>query len=665
MILHFLLALVISPQDATFQSYRAHIAAAEAALRAGDARRAKAWLEQAPPAHRGWEWQHLQAECDHSSAGFNAGAEVTRMAASPDGVLLATGGPDGVIRLWDARSFAPRGELKGHTAALAGLAFGTGGKVLVSTGRDNAIRLWDLAAGQELAKLGEHPTTPYACALSPDGTRAVSVGWRMHPEKKHPVGLVRVWDVARRALLHDLDATTHPISCVAFAADGRTAYLGCWEYQILELDVATGRVVRELHPAKSEAYKAVDALQLDPVRNRLYAACKDKLVRAYDLASGRQVLEFPHRGMVGSVGLAGGGDWLVSSGQDGAVRVFRAEDGREAARLLGHGQPVTAAALAADGLRAFSADREGRILVWDLRRPESYAPGFAVDGAWSCVFSPDGRRLATGTNAKVIQVRDAASLAVTATTQPFGSLAVDTAWSPDGARLAGGSNDGTFRVFEAQSGQEVWRAQGKGQMRAAAWSGDGRWVASGAGGTGYLWDAATGAARVQHTMGPGTLAVAFAPDSSWVAFAAGREIHLLDLPGGVLRRKIAGLAGDALDLAASPDGRSLAVGQASGGVELYDVAEGLRRWSSRTDGAQWGVAFHPDGHRLASTGYDFAVHLWDPARGEEVFAVRDLPFEGFDVQFSPDGHRLAFLSGSGQARLLDRRPGRQRPIPGP
>lgn len=667
MILPILCTLLLGQVDPSFQSYRAHIAAAGAALRDGDARRAKDWLEQAPAVHRGWEWQHLQAECDHARAAFQTGSEVTRMAASPDGALLATGGPDGVIRLWDARSLAPKGELKGHTAALAGLAFSADGRRLVSTGRDNAIRLWDVVGRAELGRLGEHPTTPYACVLSPDGTRAVSVGWRMHPEKKHPVGLVRIWDVASRTLLHDLDATTHPISCIAFAADGRTAYLGCWEYQVLELQVASGRLLREFHPPKSEAYKAVDALQLDPLRGRLYAACKDKVVRAFDLASGQQVQEFAHHGQVGSVALAGAGQWLVTSGQDGAVRVFRAEDGSEVARLLGHGQPVSAAAVAADGRRAFSADREGRILAWDLDRPEAYAPGFKVEGAWSCVFSPDGERLAIGTNQKVIQVRDAGSLEVTATSQPFGSLVVDAAWSPDGARFAGGSNDGTFRVFEAASGKEVWKAQGKGQMRAAAWSRDGRWVASGAGGSGIanVWHADTGKALVEHPMTAGTLATAFSPDSKWLAFAAGREIHLLDLPAGTLRRRITGLSGDALDLAVSPDSLTLAVGVSGGAVDLFQASDGARRWTARADGAQWGVAFHPDGRRLVSTGYDFAVHLWDAASGDEVFALRDLPVQGFDVQFSPDGHRLAFLGGSGRAWIIDRRPWRQRGAPKP
>ena len=44
------------------------------------------------------------------------------------------------------------------------------------------------------------------------------------------------------------------------------------------------------------------------------------------------------------------------------------------------------------------------------------------------------------------------------------------------------------------------------------------------------------------------------------------------------------------------------------------------------------MSFSPDGGRLASTGYDFAMHLWDPGTGLEVFSVRDLPTEGFDVR---------------------------------
>ncbi len=648
--------------DAAFQSYRAHIAAAHEALRAGDVGRARAWLEQAPKAHRGWEWAHLQAETDLSDGVVQAGpAAISKMELSPDGRLLASAGGDGIIRLWEAGTLAPKGELKGHMAAASAVAFAPDGRLLVSAGRDNALRLWDPDQGKALGKLGDHPTSPYACAFTPDGRRVVSVGWRMHPEKGHPVGLIRVWDVATRSLLHSLDHTTHPISSLALSPDGRTAYLGCWEAFVAVLDLETFKITAELRPKPTPAYKAVDFVALDPKGGRLLTACKDKTAKLYDLVSGEHTLDLGHAGHVTSARFTPDGAHIITAGQDGAVRLFT-RSGEEVVRLLGQGAAITALAVAADGRRAWSADGWGRLRSWDLSTPKAYAPTFTMAGAWSCVFSPDGTRIASGTNAKVIQIRDARTLALTATSAPFGSLAVDVAWAPDGSRLAGGSNDGSFRVFEAATGRQIWSAPGQGQVRGAAWSPDGCFVAAGAGGSGLasVWEAATGRELCRVPMAKGTLSAAFHPKGEWVAFASGPEIRLVEPSTGRLVRAIPGAASGILDLAVSPDGAWIAVGGTGGHVEVFAAMDGRKAWSVKTDGAQWGVDFSPDGRRLATTGYDFALHLWEPASGLEVFALRDLPQEGFDVRFSPDGHRLAFMGGAGQVRILDRRPWRER-----
>jgi WD40 repeat protein len=70
----------------------------------------------------------------------------------------------------------------------------------------------------------------------------------------------------------------------------------------------------------------------------------------------------------------------------------------------------------------------------------------------------------------------------------------------------------------------------------------------------------------------------------------------------------------------------------------------------------YGVAFHPDGTRLATAGRDQAILLWDLARGEEVARLPGHTSYVWSLAFSPDGATLASGSGDFTVRLWDTAP---------
>lgn len=82
--------------------------------------------------------------------GHAAGVTALAFSPAPDGAeaaLLASGGADGVVILWDVGSAGPLAVLEGHQGALRGLAFSLDGSRLASGDAEGAVRLWGLPPG--------------------------------------------------------------------------------------------------------------------------------------------------------------------------------------------------------------------------------------------------------------------------------------------------------------------------------------------------------------------------------------------------------------------------------------------------------------------------------------------------------------------------------------
>jgi WD40 repeat protein len=274
----------------------------------------------------------------------------------------------------------------------------------------------------------------------------------------------------------------------------------------------------------------------------------------------------------------------------------------------------------------------------------------------SVAFSPDGKRLVSGSWDKTVKLWDTATGTELLTLKGHSRGVCSVAFSPDGKRLASGSDNGFIKLWDAAGGKELLTLKGhSGRVHSVAFSPDGKRLASGGWDkTIKLWDTTTGTELLTlkgHSKG--VRPIAFSPDGKRLASGSwDKTIKLWDTTTGKELLTLKGHSQWVNSFAFSPDGKRLASGRDDKTVRLWDTITGKEVLTLKGHSElALSVAFSPDGKRLASGSK--TIKFWDTAGGKELVTLKGHSSAVNSVAFSPDGKRLASGSNDKTVKIWD------------
>lgn len=220
---------------------------------------------------------------------------------------LVTGSSDGTAIVYSVRSgYRPVRRLRQHTAAVLDLAFDH--KHIVTCSKDATICVWDRETGTLLRQLRGHGGPVNAVQMRGNTLVSCSGDFR-----------VKLWTVDTGRQVREFIGHSKGLACSQFSEDGRYVASAGNDRVIRIWDANTGECVREIRAAHDNL---VRSLHVDSVSGRLVSGSYDTDVKVWDMATGRQLLDFPH--WHSSWILSAKSDYrrIVSTGQDAKILVM-------------------------------------------------------------------------------------------------------------------------------------------------------------------------------------------------------------------------------------------------------------------------------------------------------------------------------------------------------
>jgi WD40 repeat protein len=405
---------------------------------------------------------------------------------------------------------------------------------------------------------------------------------------------------------------------------------------------------------------SVTGCAISPTGDYVVSTSEDGTLKVWDASTGQQRLTLRgHIGPVTGCAINSTGDVIVSASRDNTLKVWDAHTGEERLTLGGHTGPVNGCAVSPIGDVIVSASSDKTLKVWDMHTgTQRLTLQGHIRPVLSCAINPAGDMIVSAAAEHTLKVWDAHTGEERLTLRGHGGYVWSCTVSPVGDVIVSASDDGGLKVWDAHSGEERLTLQDEtGPVQGCAVSPEGDIIVSAScSGTLKVWDAHTGEERLNlqgHT-GPVNGCAVSSLSGMIVSASWDRTLKLWDIYMKEVRVASQGYTSWVHGCAISQAGDVAVSASHNNTLKVWDVHTGEERLILQGHGS-WvsGCAVDPVGDVIVSASRDGSLKVWDAHTGEERLTLRGHTGPVTGCAISPTGDYIVSTSDDETLKVWD------------